>query len=1275
MRKRNLLAGSMLALLVMLGISGTAHASDYTGDCAGVVVFNGSGNVNITDSTCILPVAIDASGYVHIAASGAISATSQIQAGGEIQLSGTSVSTADVISENNIDIEASEDLSATDQIQGIGEVRVVGKSVNVRDVTSTGNKLHIEATDGDVATESIRASGTSLEVLAPSGKIQVGGDYATGTNTTQIYSAKANISLPQVVDSNGDVRIFANSGTSATVPFTIGTSGDNGVTSIENNGTYGYAIYVTNGSGSGGITYSGDGNLQVQASSDHSGSIFLDGQSSGNVTLSGSFNVDGAGGQGSGAIEIYSPQVIANGVTLGASASGANVGYINLITNLVTIDSGLTVNINGNGPLTNYLDFDISPVGSHTVIATTDPMQPIIFGPYAGIAAPVTVTGAGNLVVNANGNTNGVEIIGYPLTLNPASTTFTQNGSDNEIFIQSTDANGNFTELTLGGQIVLNEQTTSSGDNPGTINVDGTSVAALTGHVLLNAAGTNDGAGGTINLTPSDGSVTLGATGNSFALNADGGSSGGKGGAINTNFGGTLAITVTGGTAVTASAKGGNADGGTINMLGQTVSIASATIAADANGTGAAGVVNVQSLSGDTALSITGSTISATGNGDGSTQNVEIHAGADLSIDSSSAIDASSTGNQGGQILASFGEYNADKTLTWSGIVNAKAASGVGGTISGVSPTNGNIVSNAEFDASVSGSGTGGSLSLITSYFDSDNSISMPTGSINVSGSSSSTLGSIIFQAGTGTGATVSVSIDSLLGKVQATGTDVSIATSQSAASGDLTVSSIAAYAGDIHVASSLAKITVLANGSTDPAIQAWGDVNLLGNGIDVALGASSGNDSIQAYGSDSPGNITLETTNTSNNDITVGSDIMADGLTTVSTHGNGNVLGSGGIVRYVNLGADNALHVSAQSGSIGNIVSDIPLKTRVKTLTASTSTSGPGVIDIANSLASGDDTLNVSDTSSGGDVHIINSGLLSVSDITVDSGKITLAGNGVTILDTSTGLAASDDIEIDTLSGSDENIELVGNVSTGATVTLQAQGVGDILTDGGMVGPNGPSLQPALVLRTGDGSVGLISNKFSTSVRSIDAFGSSLTGGSIHLKNETGVVHSTITLNDVIYANSLDIENDGPIVIFGNIESSSIGDIEIFSDVGTVNDQSSQILAFQGNIRLYTLDTSGGLSGSAVQIGLGASVIADEGDIFIFRGARDPAQQAGIAAVPPILSNGGQVFWGGPYGNPPNQASITASGQQIFVAADGATVTFLAAGIQVKSSWTAIRQ
>lgn len=771
--------------------------------------------------------------------------------------------------------------------------------------------------------------------------------------------------------------------------------------------------------------------------------------------------------------------------------------------------------------------------------------------------------------------------------------------------------------------------------------------------MLLNGAGTNDGAGSTINLFANDGSLTLGASGNSFTLNADGGPGGGKGGTITSN-GSTLALSITSGTAVTASAKSGNADGGAIDLLGQTVSISSATLSADANGTGTAGTLKIQSLSGDSGMSVTGSTISAKGNGDGSTNNVELHAGADLTIDSSSMIDASSTGAQGGQILISFGEYNFDKTLTWNGTVNAKAASGVGGTVTGVSATNGNIVTNASFDASAS-SGSGGSVNLVTSYFDSANSISMPTGSIDVSGSSSSTLGSINFQAGSVEGATVSVSVDSLLGKVQATGRDVTVSTAQTAAAGDLTISKVAAYSGNISLAASQAKLKILPAGITDPVIEAWGNVELLGNGIDLGVGASTGNDSVFAYGSDSPGNITLKTTNASNADINIGTTVVADGTVTITGHGSGNVTASGiGKISGFTDESSNSLSVTTNQGQIGS--SSAPLAVAVSSLTAGTNVDDNKPVYIKNDTGT-DNDLSITSIQAGGAVSVETVGDIISEEIISAGSTATLKGKAITV--NSNGIQAND-ITLETLSDSDGDITFSGNLKSrgSSAIVITTHNAGNILSDGGIVGGNGFG-SPILDLTTEDGTIGADDDPLLTSAGSARV---RTTGGSINIKNSDTL---SLFLNEISAAGSIKIESEHGLQAGSDIASTSEGDIEIIADTNQLTlgtGLGNSITANDGNIYLYTKDTS---NAGKVFLKQYETVLALNGDVFIFRGPKPPFEDNQYVSNPDnspsgvlaVTSNGGEIWWGSPASGM-NQPFLTAGGPDA-VHADGAKIVF----------------
>ncbi|CAN5147472.1 hypothetical protein BH10CYA1_BH10CYA1_62460 [soil metagenome] len=646
MKKRNLLSGFALAALLALGIAGTAHANSFS-SCS-----------DFNSSTPSAPT-----GDVVITDSGGCTLSNPAMGGGL----------------NSLTVQSSGSITASSPISTSSFVSLSGTTVTVDSVTANGGAVYIAARTGDATTADITGKGDSIQVLAPSGKITVNGNIS-GTNLTQIFSANSTISLQDVTNANGDVRIFANSGT----PFTIGSSGTNGVKSVHNNSTSGggWNIYITNGSGSGGITYNGNNVLQVNGSGGPAGSIILDGKSNGNVTLTGTLSADGSGGQSSGVIEIYSPKVISNGATLSASSSG-NVGYINLVTAEISVSSALTLNINGNGPYATYTDLSLFPVDSHSISAPTDPTQPITAGPYANSAKPLAITGAGTLTINANGNNNGLKVYGYPLTVS-APTVVNNKGSFNLIFFGSTDGGSQYNTMTLNDSVQLNEQTTSAGDTQGNIAIVASSISNLSKNVVVNSAGTNGGDGGIINLSVVSGALSFGDTSTDFALNANGGPDGGKGGTINV-FGGTSTVTIKSGDAIVASAQGGNGDAGYIDIESSgsisNDSGAASSINANAKGTGngdpdypnikiiggGTGTLNFGTGSGKLALSASGTD----GNGNGGS--IEVANLDTITVSNDISVAAGTGGGNGRGGSFNFHDFQNFKITAGSGTAELNA--------------------------------------------------------------------------------------------------------------------------------------------------------------------------------------------------------------------------------------------------------------------------------------------------------------------------------------------------------------------------------------------------------------------------------------------------------------------------------------------------------------------------------------------------------------------------------------------------------------------------
>ena len=689
MKKRNLLSGFAVAALLALGITGTAHANTYL-SCA---------NFNNNNPTA-------PSGDVVVNNTGACS------------LNAVNISTGSFTVDSSGTVTASSVQASTSVT-----LKSSGGGVTATNITATNGAVYLSAgaSTGDVTATTITGTGGTIQVLAPGGSITINGTV-TGTNTTQVFKAKTNVGLKGDVTNNGtgDIRIFASSNGGST-PFAIGSSTSNGVTSIKNNGSNGGNIYISNGSSTGGITYAGDaapGKLQSQGSSGPAGIIILDGGSNNKITLSGDLNANGSTGQRSGGVLLFATEIITNNATISANAPNQQVGSIALTTNKITNNSGLVLNINGDGQFNGYVDLSITPVGSWTVTASPTPSTPITFGPFTSSTNPLTITGAsGDFTINANGNNNGLKIWGPSLTITTKSTKITQQGGGNGIYLSAWDGASTTSNLTLTGDVQIKENTTGANQAANLIQIDPASITALTHNVLLDASGTGGGDGSNINLYVTSGALSLGDSSTDFQLKADGSSTGGKGGIVNV-FGGQAAFTIKSGTAVTASAQGGNGDAGYIDIESLTISNGSGASSINANAKG-------------------------TGNGDISYPNVKIIAGSSgtLSLGTGagklqlSANGSDGTGNGGSIELANFTAVTLSSDISVS--AGTGGGNGQGGTISIHDFGNFQVVAGAAPKLTADGHGTG-KAGMITILALNSNTIVLDNATLSASGDPSS---------------------------------------------------------------------------------------------------------------------------------------------------------------------------------------------------------------------------------------------------------------------------------------------------------------------------------------------------------------------------------------------------------------------------------------------------------------------------------------------------------------------------------------------------------
>ncbi|CAN5548691.1 hypothetical protein BH10CYA1_BH10CYA1_61310 [soil metagenome] len=666
MKKRNLLSGLFLAAILSLGLAGTANANDYTDTCAnfpnlpGGGTFDGNGNVDINQPNCTLNQAVTATGYISIKTTGGAIITQGLTSGSTLFVESSST-----VQTGNL--QAASDLTVTSQ-----------GTLTTGTITSTAGFDYIRAFSGDITAASITAGSNYIQAIADAGKITVSGATNATNPLTQIFYAGSTISLQSVTNSpnGGDVRIFANNSSGAS-PFTIGTSSTNGVVSITNKNS-GF-IYISNGSSTGGITYSGNNKLDVSNASGAAGRIVLDGNGT-KITLSGTLSADGASGRGSGVIDLFGSEVVLNSATVSANSPSQTIGFINFVTDKITNSGTSTISINGNGPFPNYVDLSLFPTGSYSVTATPDPAQSITEGAYQNSSDPLVIGGSGTLNITANGNNNGIKVVGNPLSITVA-TKITNNGNHNVVTVDSSDGT-NPNTLTLSKAVEIHSQNTAANQTANLVEMSGTTIPTPGGNIWLDTSGLTGGAGGNILLSTGSGTIPIGGTGNNFRLTANGSSTGGKGGNI-TLGGGATKYSIKNANGILASALGGNGDGGTITLAADTLTNATgaaSTIAANGFGTGNGGKVsltlstNITLSSAATAFALEAKS-GTTGNGG----EIDVTAN-NVTIDSAKLTASAATNGKGGTInLKAFAAFK----LTAGNIkADGVGANGLGGNIS-----------------------------------------------------------------------------------------------------------------------------------------------------------------------------------------------------------------------------------------------------------------------------------------------------------------------------------------------------------------------------------------------------------------------------------------------------------------------------------------------------------------------------------------------------------------------------------------------------------------
>lgn len=792
------------ALFALFAIASPANAANYSGDCAGISGFNGTGNVTINNTgACSLPNALTATGFIHITSTGAITANSL--SGTEIDIatsSGATTTQALTSTSGFIQINSSGALT-TQTVTAGSKLTLFAASGNVdtQALTSGGaNFLTVNSLNGNVST-GVLSSGGSVWMIADNGTILVNGNLtsnAGGSGGNILLQAGSTIRAGAISTSGGTttggVQIDANRNGASTL-FRIGNNATNGVTSINTSNTTAGGtnpnfivggIQITNGTAgsTGGITVNSMGAINVLSSGSRSGIIHLNAQN-GTLTLpTGTLSANGATGLGAGQIILLANTVTTvSGTKVSATqtaAAAATTHGVIIAANTINVAgaNGLQVLGNGNAPGAGGAYAALLPKGAVT-FSSNDSFNSL-FWTVSNISlstnGPMVVSGLGApITVSANGTNSQVTISGYPINFNNGAVTITAKGStanSHRIVMQYTGSFSGTNGLTFSGNgaVTIDSSGTSGNNAAGDIYVlvDQASVLSTVPSFTMNANGLGSGSGALINFQPTkiptfaspavnisangaNGQVNFGPwtgtaagdasiTSAAFNLNANARASGT--GNAGTIYFGTANLTVGSSTKMKFSSIGPTSGSGNGgNITVFPGNVAGGTLKLGTN------VGNLQVLAN------AGST-----GGDGGVLNINPYPGS-ISIETTDAISAAAstgaTANSKGGSVTLIGNPNVSvsATLNGAGINVDGKGNKDGGTIKilGNGTLNlGSAQGSLALSAKATGTGNGGSIEVgYTSTLTEDGEISVSGGSGTNSNGKGGTL--IFHSLGTAT--------------------------------------------------------------------------------------------------------------------------------------------------------------------------------------------------------------------------------------------------------------------------------------------------------------------------------------------------------------------------------------------------------------------------------------------------------------------------------------------------------------------------------------------
>jgi filamentous hemagglutinin family protein len=840
----------------------------------------------------------------------------------------------------------------------------------------------------------------------------------------------------QISDITGYSEAFFQATNNITVASAITMAANNSIKLEAGNNLTVSSSVIT--SGTGAVTLkadadnSGTGNLAIGANiTSQAGGITLAGatitQSAGNIAATGAAN--GNAGNisitGTGAVNLGAATITANGGTASAGSAGRNGGVITISGAGVTTTGAKTAN---------------GSAGSGASQA-------------GGNAGSVNIASTNGMSVGAIAATGGNAGTGNANAGNAGTIALTNNTTGNIAAGALTARTG----VAIG---------TGAGGTAGSIAVTNTAAIGSLSTGAITTQGNTKGNGGNITLS------SLGALAVSGAVTSAGGATttgnnGQSAGNITITGGNTSvtgAISASGGNVVGITQAGGNAGTVSITATGTLTTAAITSRTGNATGTGAGGTAGGITLSG---TSVTSGALTTTGgtNGKGGAVSVSSTTGnlaTGAIVASGGGSNASTSGNAAGNIsLTSAG------SLSTTGVISTIGSTG--GSLNQGGGNAANITLNANTGISITGalSADGGNGFAGSTLASAGNAGAVSITNNSSGNISTATLSNIAGQAfGTGAGGTassiaitnsaatgnVTTSTIRTTGGTNAHGGNVSVLSQANITTGTITASAGALGTGSVSAGRNAGTVALTAGGNvTVSTIAATGGAGLGanqngGNGGTVNLDAGSGSTITLTNMTTTGGNRTGTGTAGVGGNIAVADAALLSANTMITSTGGSAGVGTGGAVTFggtVNSsGASRSLAINTNNATTftGAVGETLALSSLTTNATGSTVLNGGAVTTTVAQTYSDNVTLGAPTT-----LTTTNSNVT----FTAASSVVNAGGNALTIA-AGTGAvsatnAANNFANLAITAGSanirDANAIVLGATNVSGNYTLQTAG------------------------------------------------------------------------------------------------------------------------------------------------------------------------------------------------------------------------------------------